>query len=162
MESGAFEAPFFLAKLAPNESTIRRIYITMLRQCRKYAPHLVAAGAACTICGEFVAAMEPASQVNLYIAADTGADQPHDHREPRAPIQMSVTVQVSGTLSAADSSSLSWLSGEIPSSIATSTAWDFSPIGERFLTPLRWQAPTYPAPGHDYVEWPALLTARSS
>jgi hypothetical protein len=27
---------------------------------------------------------------------------------------------------------------------------------------LFWQAPQYPAPGRDYVEWPGLLSAQSS
>jgi hypothetical protein len=37
----------------------------------------------------------------------------------------------------------------IPASIAS------SPL-------LFWQAPQYPAPGRDYVEWPGLLSAQSS
>jgi hypothetical protein len=57
----------------------------MLRQCRKCTA-AVAIGVACTLCGEFVAATEAASRVNLYIAADASSDQPHDHREPKAPI----------------------------------------------------------------------------
>jgi hypothetical protein len=54
----------------------------MPRQCRKCTA-AVAIGVACTLCGEFVAATEAA---NLYIAADASSDQPHDHREPKAPI----------------------------------------------------------------------------
>jgi hypothetical protein len=123
-------------------------------ECRNCAIGFVAAGTVCTLCAELAAAMvKPESQVSLYISVD----QPHDHREPRAPTPMGALQLVTGSTTSADSSSLSWLSGEIPSSIAASTAWDFSPIGEKSIrAPLRWQAPPYPAPGRDYLERPAL------
>jgi|SRR6516225_2337012 hypothetical protein len=113
-------------------------------KCRKYAIGAVAAGAACTVCGEIIAATEPASHVKLYIAADSGADQAHDHREPKAP-----TPTRALEIRAVSSSAAFTAIQSIPSSIASS--------------PMFWQAPTYPAPGRDYVVSPALLlTARSS
>jgi hypothetical protein len=65
----------------------------MLRQCRKCAICAIAVGTACTLCGEVAAAMvEPASNVRLYMAVDAGADQTHDHREPRPPISTAALV----------------------------------------------------------------------
>jgi hypothetical protein len=86
------------------------------------------------------------ADVNLYVAADAGADQPLDHQEPRGPEPTAaLIIRAISTSSAAAFTAIQ----NIRASIA------FSPL-------LFWQAPHYPAPGRDYVEWPGLLSAQSS
>jgi hypothetical protein len=100
----------------------------MLRKCRKCAICAVAVGTACTVCGEVAGALaEPTSSVMLYIAADAGADQPHDHSEPKAPTPTG-TLTIQAATTAATTIQPLW--GEIPASIATST-------------PLRWRSPPF-------------------
>jgi hypothetical protein len=106
----------------------------MLRHCRNCARYFIAAGLACTTCGEItrtIAERSEKREVSLYMAGPTHApDQPHaPDNEPSAPPRSGTIVIRAST-----------------SSAIAAHDWMLIPISIASSTPLWWRPPAVTPP----------------